>query len=103
VHDLAIASWLWLLRLIDPGNPALHLGTALEQVCKLLPAVLAALAQLLGGIELQRRWRIIRCVLRLIEFTPRLFAVVLVRKCPGIAMLSNIKMPDFSFCFFSQP
>jgi hypothetical protein len=66
VHHLAALSFR-LLRCLQPGNPALHVGAALKQVGEFLPAVLAALAQLLGGIKLQRRWRIISCILRLVE------------------------------------
>jgi hypothetical protein len=65
VHHRAIAARL--LRLIDPGNPPLHVGAALEQVGEFLSTVLAALAQLLGGIKLHRWWRIIGCILRRIE------------------------------------
>jgi hypothetical protein len=31
-----------LLRLIEPGNPLLHIGTTLEQISALLPAIFAA-------------------------------------------------------------
>ena len=66
VHHLA-GLFFRFLRRLQLGNPAFRVCAALEQVGDFLPAVLAALAQLLGGIKLQRRWRIIGCILRLIE------------------------------------
>jgi hypothetical protein len=51
---------LRLLRLIEPGNPLLHIGTALEQIGALLPAIFAATTQLLEGVQLRRRLRLVQ-------------------------------------------
>ena len=53
----------WLLRLIEPRNPLLHIGAALEHIGALLPAIFTATTQLLKGVEL-RRW------LRLVQLQP---------------------------------
>ena len=45
----------WFLRLIQPGDPLLHIRAAREQISALLPTIFTATTQLLEGVEL-RRW-----------------------------------------------
>jgi len=47
------------LRLIQPGDPLLHIRSALEQVGALLPTIFTATTQLLEGVELRRRLRLV--------------------------------------------
>jgi hypothetical protein len=51
---------LRLLWLIEPGNPVLHIVTALEQIGALLPAIFTATTQLLERVELRRRLRLVQ-------------------------------------------
>jgi hypothetical protein len=49
-----------LLRCLCPGDPPLHIGAALEQIGALLPAIFTAATQLLEGVELRRRLRLVQ-------------------------------------------
>ncbi len=66
MHDLAGLSFRPFRR-VEPRDPLHHIGAGLEQVGKLLAAILTGHTQLLEGIELHRRHRTFLRVFRFIE------------------------------------